>query len=146
LLVQREAEERRPRDVVDAEGAAGQPLFVAHHQPHGGVEAQRREREVDGLHAQRREAEAEADHEAADDGQRQAEPEAEAGLHQDGDGVGADAEEGGVAERLLAGVADGEVEAHVGDHEHQPVAEEVEAVALHEGGHGDEQCQAEGAA
>jgi hypothetical protein len=50
--------------------------------------------------------------------QRQSDPEADAGLEQDGHRVRADAEERGMSQALLAGVADGEVQAHRRDDEH----------------------------
>ena len=102
---------RRPRDVRDAERAAGDLLLVAHDEEDQHVEAERGEREVVVLHAQRRKAEREPDREARDGGDRQHDEERPAGLQRDRRDVGADAEERRLAERHLARVADGEVEA-----------------------------------
>ena len=60
-----------PRNVGNAERAAGDLLFVAHHEKDQHVEAERREREIVVLHPQRRKAERQADREACDGGERQ---------------------------------------------------------------------------
>ena len=102
VAFQAEAEQAGPGDVVDAEGAAGEPFLVAHHQPDGGVEAQGGEGQVDGLHPQGRKAQDDADHEADQHGRGQAQPEAQARPGgEDGHGVGPDGVEAHVPERHL---------------------------------------------
>ena len=138
-------EQRRPRDVVDAEGAAGEPLFIAHHQPHRGVETpawQTRGRwsapAAPGSPGTRPTDKAHPASPAGSPSQKLT-PAFMTMRH----GVRADAEERGVAERLLPRVAHRQVQPHGGDDEDQPVGEQVDAVALDAsaGGQQDEQRQ-----
>ena len=55
------------------------------------------------------------------------------GLGQERRGVGADAEEGRLRQRLLPSVADDQIDAHGSNRRHQPQGENVDAVALEPG-------------
>ena len=85
------------------------------------------------MHPQRRPTHQQADHKAIDSSHRQGQPKAHAEFEEQRHGVGAYAKEGGVAERLLPGVAHRQVQAHGGDDEHQPGGEHVDAVVFGKG-------------
>ena len=131
----RDAEERRPHDAGEAERAAGQPVLVAEDEEDQRVERQRHEGEEVVLDPERRVAEHEADDEAEEHRAGGGDDPVDAGHRHDRRGVGADAHEGGLGERDLAGVAERQVEAHGGDREDQPRAQHVDdVVALAERG------------
>ena len=126
------AEQRRPRDAGDAERAAGDLFLVAHHEEHEHVESQRREGQVVMLHAQRGKAQRQPDGEAGDARDRQHDEDRPAHLEQDRRVVRADPEERRLAQRHLARVADGEVEAERGHQVDAGQREQVDLAALGE--------------
>ncbi|MGY4484528.1 hypothetical protein ACVWWR_003719 [Bradyrhizobium sp. LM3.2] len=123
-------------NVGDAVDAAGEPALVAKHQEGQRGEGERDEGEVVVLHPQRRIAEHPADREAQrdrDDDRRRQRP---AMRGHDRCRVSADADEGALRQRDLAGIAEREVEAHGGDRHHRPLAQDEQAIAVEV--HGDD--------
>src|SRR5438477_5708782 len=129
--VERVAEDRRPRNVGNAEGATGQVFLVAHHKKNKNVESQRCECEVMVLNAQCRKAECQADDETRDrcDGQREPERDPHFG-HQDGGDVGTDAVERRLSNRHLPRVADDQIESERRHQIHTKERHQIDAVAL----------------
>src|SRR4029079_17992504 len=69
--LERQPEQRRPRNPGDPEGAAGDLLLVAHYEKREDVEPERREGQIVVLDAQRRKADDEPDGEAGEPGRRE---------------------------------------------------------------------------
>ena len=133
-----EAEDIRPRNVADAVDALGEPVLVAEHQKRQRRERQRDEGEIMMLHAQRRIAEHPADREAQHDRDAERCNQRQAMRGHDRRCIGADADEGALRQRDLAGIAERQVEAHRGDGHHRPVAQDEEAVAVEVQRHDDQ--------
>ena len=113
VVRQREEAERRRRNAADAVHAVRHLAPVEEDVPHDLAEAERGERQVVALEPQGRDPDQETEQSGHDAGGDEARPEQEpaaAGGGQGG-GVGADAEEGGMAERDLSGVSQDDVEA-----------------------------------
>jgi hypothetical protein len=102
--------EQRPGE-LDAERAVGEVDGFVDENLDDGAEGQRDHREVGSGDAQRRQGEQGTERGGDDHACRDGPAEAEAELEvEDGGGIGADAEQGGMAERDLAGVAEHHVE------------------------------------
>src|SRR2546425_997727 len=125
----------RARDAGDPEGSTRQRLPVPQHQEDDDVEPERDHGEVVVLHFQRRKAEHQAPRERDDHADREADLEGDPVLAEDRHRVGAEGHEGRVAERDLARVPEGEVEADGEDHVDERQAHDVELVLVEPEGH-----------
>ena len=120
--IERQAEERRPRDSDNAVRAAGEILPVEQDQPDDFAEAERDDGEIVAAQPQHRKAEQDAGECGEDAGKRQADPERQSEmLRQQRVGIGADRVEGDIAEIEQPGETDhdvqSEAEHRVGDDE-----------------------------
>ena len=82
------------------------------------------------LHAQRRIAEDPADRKAQHDGDAERCDQRQPCVVMIAAAIGADADEGALRQRDLAGIAERQIEPHRGDRHHRPLAQDVEAVAI----------------
>ena len=131
LVVERKAEEARPRDARNAVRSAGHALPVEQHQPDDLAEGERDDGEIVAAQPQHGKAEQHAPERREDSGERQADPERQLEVRgEQGVGIGADRVERDVAEIEQAREADHDVESpaehHIGQHQNA----EIEDVAV----------------